>query len=180
MAYPAKLLGDDEHIVYESRPHWRVLIVPVLALLLIVAIAAFLLGRLGGDEGWRTFLQWAVMILAGAAVSYWVIRPVIFWATTLYVFTNRRVITRTGLVARTGSNMPLSRVSNVDFSHTVVERIFNCGTLAVETAGESGRLELRNVPDVEMLQRKVYELSEADDERRRRRLDDRGLPDDGF
>ena len=83
MAYPAKLLGDDEHVVYESRPHWRVLIVPVVAFLLIVAVTAFLVGTLNGDASWRTWTQWAVMILAGAAVSYWVIRPVIFWATTL-------------------------------------------------------------------------------------------------
>lgn len=178
MGYPARLLGDDEHIVYESRPHWRVLFVPVVAFLVTVGVTAFLLGKLGGDESWKTWAQWAVMIVAGGVVSYWVIRPVVFWATTLYVFTNRRVITRTGLVARKGSNMPLSRVSNVDFSHTVIERIFNCGTLAVETAGESGRLELRNVPDVEALQREVYELTEADDARRRRRMTDGDLPED--
>ena len=178
MAYPAKLLGDDEHVVYESRPHWRVLFVPVLAFLLVVAVTGFLLGWLSGDETWRMWLRILVVFVAVGFLSYWVIRPVVFWATTLYVLTNRRVITRTGLVARKGSNMPLSRVSNVDFSHTVIERMFNCGTLAVETAGETGRLELRNVPDVEVLQRKVYELTEADDARRRGRLREGELPED--
>ena len=74
-------------------------------------------------------------------------RPVVFWATTLYVFTNRRIITRTGFVARRGRDMPLSRVNDVSFNHTVLERIFNCGTLVVESAGERGQLQIDNVPD---------------------------------
>ena len=29
MGYPQKLLSGDEQIVYEMRPHWRALVVPV-------------------------------------------------------------------------------------------------------------------------------------------------------
>ena len=114
----------------------------------------------------------AVFLLAASAVSYWVIRPIVFWSTTLYVFTNRRIITRTGLISRRGRDMPLSRVNDVSFNHTVIERIFNCGTIMVESAGESGQLQIDNVPDVEDLQRDIYRWHEEDDTRRRRAVID--------
>ena len=55
------------------------------------------------------------------------------------------------------------------FEHTgILERILGCGTLTVESAGERGQLVLRDVPRVEEVQRDVYRLAEADEERRRR------------
>jgi len=168
MAYPARLLSEGEHIEYETRPHWRVLLVPLLAFFLIVGVSAYLFGKVASNSEWQDGVRWLVFLLAAAAFSYWVIRPLIFWSTTLYVFTNRRIITRTGLVARHGRDMPLSRVNDVSFNHTVLERIFNCGTLMVESAGERGQLQIDNVPNVETLQREIYRLHEEDDTRRRR------------
>src|SRR6478752_1698532 len=176
MAYPARLLGEGEHIEYETRPHWRVLILPLVAFLVIVAVAAFLFGKVNDNTGPQTAARWVVFLAAASAVSYWVIRPIVFWATTLYVFTNRRIITRTGLVARMGRDMPLSRVNDVSFSHSIIERIFNCGSLVVESAGERGQLNIENVPNVESLQREIYRWHEEDDIRRRRDLDAPGTP----
>jgi hypothetical protein len=65
--------------------------------------------------------------------------------------------------------MPLSRVNDVTFEHSsILERVLGCGTLVVESAGERGQLVLRDVPRVEEVQRDVYRLAEADEERRRR------------
>ena len=171
MAYPARLLGEGEHIEYETRPHWRVLFVPLVAFLVIVAVTAFLFGKVNDDTSSQNALRWVVFLLAASAFSYWVIRPIIFWATTLYVFTNRRIITRTGLVARKGRDMPLSRVNDVSFSHSILERAFNCGSLVVESAGERGQLNIANVPNVESLQREIYRWHEEDDNRRRRDIE---------
>src|SRR6478736_2416877 len=179
MAYPARLLGEGEHIEYETRPHWRILLVPVVAFFVIVAVTAFLLGKVSSNSGWQDVLRWVVFLLAASAVSYWVIRPIIFWATTLYVFTNRRIITRTGLVARKGRDMPLSRINDVSFSHSIIERIFNCGSLVVESAGERGQLQIDNVPNVETLQREIYRWHEEDDVRRRRDIESGSADSDG-
>ena len=74
------------------------------------------------------------------------------------------------------------------FSHSIIERIFNCGSLVVESAGERGQLNIENVPNVENLQREIYRWHEEDDIRRRRDLDGPGeapgstgdaLPSDG-
>lgn len=176
MGYPTKLLGEHEKIEFETKPHWRALIFPVVVLLLTAGLGGYLLGKAGslGDDGSSTRLasRWIVGLGILFVLVVWVIRPFVFWFTTQYVFTNRRIIIRTGFIAKRGRDMPLSRVNDVSFSHTVFERIINCGTLTIESAGEHGQLVIAMVPNVEIVQRDVYRLHDEDEARRTGRLED--------
>lgn len=164
MAYPQKLLTDGERIEYEMRPHWRALVLPALALILLVFATVFVLSAMPPE--WDV-VRWIVLGIAVVLLFMWVLAPLVRWATTQYVITNRRLIVRSGIVARQGRDMPLIRVNDVHFAYSVIDRILGCGTLIVESAGESGQLVIKAVPDVEMIQREVFRLHEADDKRRR-------------
>ena len=166
MAYPRKLLADNEDIAFELRPHWRALFIPVFWLIVILAAAGFLIGKMGAwidSPGATTVLRWVLAGIAVFLLIFLFIRPFVAWFTTQYVFTNRRIIVRTGLVARRGRDMPLSKVNDVIFEHTVLERMLNCGTLVIESAAENGSLVVANVPNVEHVQREVYRLHDEDD-----------------
>jgi uncharacterized membrane protein YdbT with pleckstrin-like domain len=170
MGYPTRLLSDDEKIVYEMRPHWRSLVGPVIVLLVLVGAWSYLFARSGswfGEGVPRTGLRVVLSLAALAVLVFWVIRPFINWATTQYVFTDRRIIVRSGFIARHGRDMPLSRVNDVSFGHTVLERMLNCGTLVVESAGTQGQLVIASVPNVETIQREIFRLHDEDDARRR-------------
>jgi len=78
------------------------------------------------------------------------------------VFTNERIITRHGVFAREGRDIPLNRVNDVSFQHTFFERMLGCGTLVIESAGERGQVVLDDIPRVEKIQSQLYELVEAD------------------
>lgn len=179
MGYPTRLLGDGETIAFEMRPHWRSLVMPIIILIATVALGGYLMGRLdstGVQGGVRT----AVWIVGIVILLIWVLRPFLIWLTTQYVFTNRRVIVRTGLISRAGRDMPLSRVNNVTFDKSAIERILNCGTLTIQSAAEQGTLIIESVPNVESIQRDIYRLFEEDDARRRGVGTDRPhLPNDG-
>ncbi len=167
MGYPTKLLAQDESIAFELRPHWRSLIVPIFWLLVVVAVSGFLFSALGGwlQEGSTvlTVLRWIIVLVALFLGFFLFLRPLLSWLSTQYVFTTRRIIVRTGIIARKGRDMPLSKVNNVSFEHTVLERMFNSGTLAIESASEHGMLVVANVPNVEFVQREVYRLHDEDD-----------------
>jgi uncharacterized membrane protein YdbT with pleckstrin-like domain len=165
VAYPARLLTEGEHIDREMRPHWRILVLPLLVLFVTVFASSFALSRWG--EQWPP-LRWIVLTLDIVVLVRWVLVPVVRWATSQYVLTNRRLIVRSGVIARQGRDMPLARVNDVHFRYTVLERLLGCGTLVVETAGEHGQLEIAAVPDVELVQREIFRLHEEDDARRRR------------
>ena len=168
MAYPAKLLTKDEVVVYDMRPHWRALLFPALSLVLIVFVTVLLLSWVPSDWDWARYL---VLALAAVFLVWWDVVPIIRWATSQYVITNRRVIVRTGIVARQGRDMPLQRINDVHFHYGVIDRMLGCGDLIIESAGETGQMHIRMVPDVELIQREVFRLHEEDDSRRRREGD---------
>jgi uncharacterized membrane protein YdbT with pleckstrin-like domain len=156
MGYPKKLLSDDETVVLETHPHWKMLVLPVLAMLVTLFVGALL---------WASVLDSNVghyVILGGAAVMllFFVVIPFLRWRTTLFVITDKRVVVRTGILSRTGRDIPLNRVNDVTFSHNLLERILGCGTLIVESAGERGQVELDDIPHVEKVQHTLYELVE--------------------
>jgi uncharacterized membrane protein YdbT with pleckstrin-like domain len=171
MAYPQKLLGNDEQVQFELRPAWKTLIWPAFWLLAIVGLFFFVLGRVNSwfDGSAATIMAWVLVVVAVIALIVLVIRPFLFWWTTQYVFTNRRIIIRTGILSRKGRDMPLSKVNDVSFDNTVWERMLNTGTLMVQSAAENGQLIIENIPDVETVQREVYRLHDEDDAFRRSR-----------
>jgi len=174
MGYPTKLLTEGEKIEFEMRPHWRSMIGPSLVLLVCVGVASYLYAVVP-DGSLSAAAHWAILALAVVIVLWWFGRPLATWLTTQYVFTSRRIITRTGVIARHGKDMALSKLNDVSFSYTLIERLLRCGTLTVSSASEDGNLVIRNVPHVEEIQREIYRLSENDAQRRRHRGDDDDL-----
>jgi len=110
MGYPKKLLADDESIVYELRPHWRALVVPIVVFLLTIGVGVYLMAKWDSSAG-----RWFILAVMLLLLIFWVVRPFIYWWSTQYVFTDHRIIVRTGIIARKGRDMPLSRVNDVSF-----------------------------------------------------------------
>jgi uncharacterized membrane protein YdbT with pleckstrin-like domain len=165
MGYPRRLLADNEQIDTELRTHWKALVGPVVALLVVVPLASFLAGRIPNGSA-QTTVRLVILVVAVVALIWLTLLPFLRWWTTIYVLTNRRLILRQGVIARSGRDIPLDRVNDVSFSHTAFERLLGCGTLVVESAGERGQLTLTDIPHVEKVQRLLYELVEADSARR--------------
>ena len=166
MAFPSNLLNPGEHVVVSTRSHVKALIVPVLVGVLLV-VAVVVLSRLTDS----TLAGGAAGIVAVLVALWFVVRPAVKWLTTTYTFTNRRFIKRSGLISKEGRTIPLNRISGVDFEIGVVDRLFGCGTLVISDASEQGRVELRDVPRVEEVQRIVAEELHH--------LSDRRTSDDG-
>ena len=167
MAYPDRLLADDEEVVLDLRPHWKMLVVPVFVLLIVCAATGFGLAVLP-DGDYQDAARIAVTVVALLLLFAFVVVPVLRWRTTRFIVTSHRVLIRSGILARQGRDIPLTRVNDVHFDHSLVDRLLRCGSLVIESAGERGQLTLSDVPRVEEVQRTLYRLVEADDARRRR------------
>jgi uncharacterized membrane protein YdbT with pleckstrin-like domain len=162
--YPEKLLAPGETIAFELKPHWRALIWPAFVLVIEVFIATWAFFAFDS-----TVFRWIVVVVGVIILTWQVALPFLTWLTTQYVFTSRRIIVRRGLLTKQGRDMPLSKVNNVSFEVSVLGRVLNYGTLEVESASDDGDLVINDVPNVEDIQRQVYELHELDDSRRRGR-----------
>ena len=102
--------------------------------------------------------QFAVAIVAGVLATWWSIIPFLRWRTTTYTLTNYRLITRTGIFNKSGTNLPLARVNDVTYQRSLSDRMLGCGTLRVQTAAEAGPVVLDDVPDVEDVHVTMTEL----------------------
>jgi uncharacterized membrane protein YdbT with pleckstrin-like domain len=160
-----KLLTVGESVVVDTRTHPKALIVPGLVLVITLAVAIFL-DRLV-DNGVVSLIVW---ILAAVVFVWWVLRPFLSWLTSTYTITNKRLITRTGIISRKGHDIPLMRISDVAFDQGIVDRMLACGTLVVSDASTHGSVRLHDIPRVESVQRtlsdllgKLHESSRNDD-----------------
>ncbi len=178
MAYPAKLLSPGESIKFEMRPHWRALILPMIVLIALVFFGTWLFFLTD-----NFILRWIIGLGGIVILLFGVLIPFLHWITTQYVFTDRRIIVRQGLLTKEGRDVPLAKVNSVSFEQSVLGRIFNFGVLQIESANVDGTLRINDVPDVEEIQRDVYRLQEEDDVRRRGGSHENGaspvLPTDG-
>ncbi|MFM1917664.1 MAG: hypothetical protein RJB01_1179 [Actinomycetota bacterium] len=167
MGYPQRLLAPEETIKFETRPHWRALFVPAFILIITLVIATVVLSWIASSLPNMEWLRWVIIGVAVLILILWAVVPFLRWVTTQYVFTDRRIIVRSGIITRQGKDMPLAKVNNVSFSVPAMGRILNYGELVIQSAGENDGLTIKDVPDVEDIQRNVYEYIEADEKRRR-------------
>ena len=157
MAFPADVMTADEKVVLHLRPHWKVMIVPTLVLL--IGAAAVVTSLVLGWGEFAVYAIGAVALVLFLWLSFW---PWLIWRTTHYVFTNERIIFQYGVFSRDRRDIPLMRVNDHAMSQTFVERMLGCGTLTIESAGERGQSMLKDIPKVQMVQTKLYELVEHD------------------
>lgn len=155
MRYPERLLTDDEEIVRQFRPHWRVLL-PALGWAMVLAA---LIG-----VGFAALDPPVTWIVLGVGVLVWlgVAGPsVLDHLFTNYVLTTERIVVRRGMIARSGTEIPIENVVNVLFSQSVIERMLGYGDVVLESAGQQGQSRLTDIPDPETFQSQVYRVREA-------------------
>ena len=157
-------LPPGEQRVLTLHPHWKILLRPVVLLVVVVAAAVTLLivippGREAGPG--RIAVGVVAVIVAVAAAGV----PFLRWKTTTYQLTTRRIQLRHGILTRSGRDFPLIRISDVSFSHGLLDRILGCGRLVVESAGEHGQLVLTEIPRVVDVQAQLFQLVEDEQAR---------------
>lgn len=158
MAISQKLLNDGETVVISTRTHPKALLVPVLALVVLLAIGVAVQTVI--DQHVVTLVAWALVAIG---VVWYVLRPFLVWASASYTFTDRRLITRAGVLTRRGHDIPLSRISDVASELGLVDRLLGCGTLIISDASTHGSVRLPDIPQVEETQRRLnHLLSELD------------------
>ncbi len=164
MAYPRKLLTENEEIVREFRPHWRMLFVPVVWVVAGIVAIVLVYNVIPPKDGTIDLITALVVVLALIPLA---VKPFIDWWFTSYVLTNERLITRAGVVAREGIEIPLENINNVIFSQNVIERMLKSGDLLIESAGESGQSRFADIPDPEEFQSLLYRTRELHGEQLR-------------
>jgi uncharacterized membrane protein YdbT with pleckstrin-like domain len=155
MGLPSKYLGQGEVEILHMRTHGKVLVGPALVLLLVAVFLGISIAMTPPDWQWWAF--WVELAVAGIMLVCWSLLPFLRWMTTTYTLTNRRIITRRGILVKKGHDLPLGRVNDVSYEKGIIDRMFGCGTLVLTTAAEAP-VRLDDIPDVERVHVLMTEL----------------------
>jgi membrane protein YdbS with pleckstrin-like domain len=154
VAYPDDLLSDGERVVIHKHPHWKMLLLPYIVLILTLGVGIWL-AILAQDLSWSTAAFIAIGAVALILIVWLFFVPFVRWRTTHFIVTTDRVMAREGLINRTGIDIPLSRINSVRFEHGLIDRIVGCGTLIIESASDEP-LEFDDIPQVERVHSMLY------------------------
>jgi uncharacterized membrane protein YdbT with pleckstrin-like domain len=160
VAFPRKLLNDEEDVVLDLHPHWIFLGVPIAALVVAVIVGivvAFAEAHLVVE------VLFAVLVIAAVLWFGW---RYVRWATTHFVVTTDRLIYRHGVLSKHGIEIPLERVNTVFFRQRLYERMIGSGDLVIESAGEMGRQSFTNVRKPSAVQNEIYRQMEDNENRK--------------
>ena len=155
MAINPKLLNEGEHVVWTTRTHVKALLFPALVLIVAAGVGGYLSSL--PDDHRKVWLV-LIWVVAGVVIAVYSLWPFLRWFTTTYTVTNRRLTTHSGVISRTGHDIPLARISDVSYEKGLLDRLLGCGTLVVSDASEQGRVSLHDVPRVEKLQLQLSDL----------------------
>ncbi|MGO1544356.1 MAG: PH domain-containing protein [Gulosibacter sp.] len=155
MGLPRRFLGENENVVFHMRTHWKRIFGHVLLGLLIIAAAvAGTIFMPAEAQPIASYIIWGIAVIALFPAT---ISPLLKWLSSTFTITDRRIITRTGILHKKGHDIPLGRISNVSYEHSMWDRIFGCGTLILQTSADEP-LHLDDIPRVERVHVQMTEM----------------------
>ena len=159
-SYPEKLINEGETVVLDLKPHWWFFWKHILVgggLLIVLGVWIDFQPK---SDVFKYMLAIGILVyVAFVIVKY------LTWTYTHFVLTDRRVISRSGIISKRGTEVPLDRVNNIDFSQKFWERLIGAGDLAIESAGKDGQSHFQNVRHPDMVQQEVYRQMEVNSRR---------------
>ena len=164
MTFAQKNLNSNETIALDLHPHWWYFAGPVATLIVSIVVGIVLLAS--DVDGTAGDVLRIVIIAALVVSAAWVVVRYLKWMTTHFVITSHRLIFRTGVLAKSGIEIPLERVNNVNFNQTVFERMLGAGDLLIESGGEDGQSRFSDIKHPDQVQGLIHAQMELVAERR--------------
>jgi uncharacterized membrane protein YdbT with pleckstrin-like domain len=163
MPYPRHLINEGETVALDLHPHWWFFSKHIITgiPLLIALVGVF---SISADYG--TGYIWSAAAIVWAL---WLLVKFLDWQFTHFVVTDDRVVSRTGVLAKRGVEIPLDRIANINFRQGIWERIIGAGDLSIESAGRQGDSTFENVRHPDGVQQEIYRQIDASTDKHARR-----------
>jgi len=157
MSFVSQNMGVGEEIVFETRLHWLSFTKTiVLSSLSVVMISLYVPSDGKGMAG----------ILAAIVVCAVAVPELITYLTSEFCVTSRRVVSKSGFIHRSTTEILISMMEAVEVRQSVFGRIFGYGTISA--VGQGGtKNPISFVAKPLEFRKAVYAQIESSEERRR-------------
>lgn len=156
MQYLQENLLQNEKIVLALRPHWVVFSSGCWAIAFAVYIGFFAPRFLNLNivNQWNAY---SIIAIALTVVGlYWLLQSYIYYVTSEYGITNKRVMMKVGWIRRKSLEIMIEKVEGVLVDQSVFGRIFNYGAITIiGTGGTKDRFPF--IPDPLLFRKTVQQ-----------------------
>lgn len=156
-------LNEYETVALDLHPHWWYFAHPTVAVIGSIVLGVLTAWRLDGDTQ-QVMGYVSLALIVGSVI--WLIARYLKWTTTNFVITSDRLIFRQGVLSKSGIEIPLERVNNVNFSQSVFERMIGAGDLLIESGGEDGQSRFTDIKHPQEVQNLIHAQMEVNEQRR--------------
>ncbi|ESQ80034.1 PH domain-containing protein [Asticcacaulis sp. YBE204] len=151
--YVDSALSAGEPILYDAKVHWAIFLQPFFRLWLYAIFVGFfyfflgsgLLADISAALARKSSLSWAHLlspILISIAVFCLIfglsfLSAIVYYFNSDFVLTDRRVLSKFGLLSRTTSEQRLSKVESIHVYQSLIGRLLNFGNVTITGTGSS-------------------------------------------
>jgi uncharacterized membrane protein YdbT with pleckstrin-like domain len=126
MSYIDGNLLDGEHVVYRTRLHWLLFVMPVLFTLVVLLPLAWLMA----NGTWKSFawipLSFGLIVLVATFIKR---------QSSDFAVTNKRVMMKMGVFATRSIELLLNKIEAIAVNQSLMGRVFGYGDIAVTGSG---------------------------------------------
>lgn len=133
MSYLSRQLSNDESVIGEAHFTFKAVISDFIACGIFIAIGLYLLYRFFVVNNLWCFIIGFVLILASIIDA---LKAIIKIKTTVLVYTEKRIIGKTGLINITALASPLNKINNVEVQQGLWGRILGYGKIEIHTSSK--------------------------------------------
>jgi membrane protein YdbS with pleckstrin-like domain len=151
MALPRKFLNEDEELLAELRPHWIFLFGPLFTSIGVWAAIVAILIVWNRAPGWTNYPFLVLALIPGL----WLLGRFVRWRSYTIALTSTRILVRQGIFGRDTVQLRLQRITEVNISQTLIERVLGVGRIIIDVQGEDDSLILEYVGKPAVVQRVI-------------------------
>jgi uncharacterized membrane protein YdbT with pleckstrin-like domain len=164
MPFPEDAIAPHETIVLNLHPHWWFIVKSGIPLVIGMIVGVWAAVAIDNDFIKIVVALWVVINLG------WFLVRFIQWISTHFVLTSDRVMSREGVLAKRGIEIPLERINTVFFEQGIFERMLGLGDLEIESASKDGAQRFEDIRRPSDVQKEIYVQMESNDNRKMDRM----------
>jgi membrane protein YdbS with pleckstrin-like domain len=149
MALPRKFLNEDEELLAELKPHWIFMFGPLFTSVGVWVALIALVILWHNPPGWTNYPIIVIALIPGL----WLLGRYVRWRSYDVALTSTRILVRQGIFGRDTVQLRLQRITEVNLSQTLIERLLGTGRIIIDVQGEDDSLTLEYMPQPAVVQR---------------------------
>jgi len=156
VAFPRRLLTEGEALVADVHPHWSFL--GWTAIAVVVPVAALVALSVAWPAA-PLVVAWILGAILALSMA-WFAGRLVRWRSTQLVVTSSRVVQRSGVLGRRGLEVRLTRINEISYHQSILERLTGQGRLFLDVGGDRGVVAFNHVPRPAALAAVIHEQIE--------------------